>query len=259
MEDQDMVIEAFTEMAPAYEESVDYELRLFWGVGYKAFMGRLLNMIDVKADDWILDIATGTAVIPRKLAGQLSSGHNIVGLDLTPGMLKEARQKITASHLAEPPALICGSGMDMPLQNHAFDVVICGLGTHHMEVPRLMAEVKRVLKPGGTFIMADVRATAFWRTPLGVLLLRALIWFYSLKLRQSASRPGEGSIEAYGLSMSETRAQAELDAFKSVLTTDEWQSLVESLGFHCLTIEEIPALRRIYPGGLILKAVVRQD
>lgn len=255
MDETNVVIDAFTELSSTYEESVDYELRLFWGVGYYEFMDRLLKMIDIREGDVVLDIATGTAVIPLKLVDEFDSKITIVGLDITPSMLAKAQKKIREKNLARSPLLICGSGMEMPVQDHVFDVIICGLGTHHMNVKRLMSEVKRVLKPGGTFIMADVRATSFWRSPLGLVLLKGLITFYGWKLRWSAARNKGKGIQAQGLNMSDTRAEAELEAFKNVLTTDEWKQLVQSLGFRTSDVREIAALRRIYPGGLILKAV----
>ncbi len=256
MEDQGMVIEAFTELAPTYEAAVDYELRLFWGVGYNAFVERLLGMIDIGPEDRVLDIATGTAVIPRRLRASGQAGGQIIGLDLTPEMLAKARRNIAAGQYASPPQLVCGSGMVMPLGNATFDKVICGLGTHHMDVRLLLGEVRRVMKPGGTFLMADVCATPFWRTWAGNLLLRGLIWFYSRKLQQDRE---EGEIAAVGLSMSKTRAQAEIEAFQHVLTSEEWQALLAENHFDVLELHEIKALRRMYPGGLLLKASYRGD
>jgi len=121
-------------------------------------------------------------------------------------------------------------------------------------VAELVSEVKRVLRPGGTFVMADVCATAFWRSPLGALMLRGLIAFYSWMLRRSNAKPSGDGFEVYGLKMTEHRAEAEIEAFKHVLTSDEWRDLLHDLGFQCQEMAEIPALRRIFPGGLILKA-----
>ncbi len=255
MEEQAIVIEAFTELAPTYEEAVDYELQLFWGVGYDDFVSRLLGMLEISPGDRILDVATGTAVIPRRLAARPGIDAHIVGLDITPGMLERAQQKITAGAAARPPELICASAMQMPLPDDSFDVVICGLGTHHMDVAELISEVKRVLRPGGTFVMADVCANAFWRSPMGVLMLRVLIAYYGWMLRRSASKPSGSGFEVCGLKMTEHRAEAEIEAFKHVLTSAEWRDLLQNMGFHCQEMSEIPALRRIFPGGLILKAV----
>ena len=254
MEERTVVVEAFTEMAPGYEETVDQELRLFWGVGYQEFINRFLAMIDIDEKDVVLDIATGTGVIPRSLVHRMGEGGKIVGLDITPEMLSNARKKFAQMEVDGPIHLVCGSGMEMPLEDNSFDKVICGLGTHHMDVALLTSEVKRVLKPGGSYIMADVRATDFWRTLPGRLLLRVLLLSYNWLVRW-AERSGDGEIQAYGLKMTRTRAQAELEAFNNVRTTDEWRALLESLGFHSIETEEFAALRRIYPGGLILRAV----
>ena len=62
--------------------------------------------------------------------------------------------------------------MQIPLGADSFDVVMCGLGTHHMDVPLLLSEIRRVLRSEGHLVMADVGAPAAWRTLWG----RALVW-----------------------------------------------------------------------------------
>lgn len=248
-----LVIQAFTELAPRYEETVDYELRLFWGVGYREFITRLIRMANVQREDVVLDVATGTAVIPQEmLAGGI--GARVVGLDITPGMLQGAQEHLRQRGLDGMAELVCGSGMHMPLAAGTFDVVICGLGTHHMDVPRLLAEVARVLKPGGRFVMADVCATPFWRSLPGQVLLRSLLVYYGWKVRRAPPHE-EQAVEAVGLSMSPSRAQAEIEAFHNLMTPAEWVTRIRMMGFDDIEIEEIKALRRIFPGGLIMKAV----
>lgn len=236
MDDKDIVIEAFTELAPDYQATMERELRQFWGVGYEEFISRLLGMLEWRPDDVILDVATGTAFIPLLLGGKRGAQNHIVGLDITLAMLQHARRKMAAARLPSTIAVVCGSGMVMPFRARAFDVLICALGTHHMDVPHMLAEMKRVLRPGGQLLLADVRATAFWRSRAGAFVLRILLVLYGLALRSA-------------------RAQAEMEAFASVRTTDEWRALLTDFGFENIELQELSALRRWYPGGLIMKAI----
>ena len=55
-------------------------------------------------------------------------------------------------HTAEMGSQIrqtCGSGMQLPFAASSFDMAICGLGTHHMDVLLLLAEIRRVSEGQG--------------------------------------------------------------------------------------------------------------
>lgn len=87
MKKKDSVHEAFTELAPRYENVVDHELMTFWGWSYQDFIDRLLEQTTLEPGQKLLDIATGTAVIPRKLADRGFDQNQIIGLDITEAML----------------------------------------------------------------------------------------------------------------------------------------------------------------------------
>ena len=87
--DDDMIA-AFTELASSYERTVDGELRTFLGLGYAEFLDLFLSRIAIQPGDRVLDVATGTAQIPLVIAGRVGEGGKVVGLDITPKMLKYA-------------------------------------------------------------------------------------------------------------------------------------------------------------------------
>lgn len=94
MKEQENVIEAFTELAPRYERVVDGELNRFWGWSYTEFVDRLIESTPIADGDTILDLATGTSVIPRRLVERVKKDLRIVGLDITARMLKRGKEKI---------------------------------------------------------------------------------------------------------------------------------------------------------------------
>lgn len=231
----ELVVAAFTELADDYEATVDRELRMFWGVSYRDFLARFLAVAAVKPGETVLDVATGTAVLPPQIAATVGAEGRIYGLDITPAMLVQAAQRLDGLGWTERTPLVCGSALAMPLADASFDVVLCALGTHHMNVPLLAAEMRRVVRPGGRIVLADVCANDFWRSLAGVALLRVLII-------------------GYGLSLRSVRAQAEIEAFDNVRTPDEWRALLAEHGFGAIVIETIRSRYPWYPSGIVVSA-----
>ncbi len=237
MESIDHVKEAFTELAPSYSSTMDKELIQFWGISYPDFVERLVKVAAVTPNEKVLDIATGTAMIPLRLITTSQQREHVVGLDITPAMLLHGRKVITSRGKKNTIDLVCASAMEMPFPSGIFDVVICGLGTHHMNVPKMLFEAKRLLVKKGRLIISDVGATPFWRSRVGKLLIRLLM------------------IE-YGFANQSARAQAELEAFQNVRTAREWSELLTGFGYVKIRIDEIKPRFPWFPSGLTLQAEI---
>lgn len=235
MNEQETITRAFSELAPQYQRTMDQELSQFWGISYRAFVEKMLATAQVKPGERVLDIATGTAYIPQRLNDRLLGGRPIFGLDITPAMLQAGRQHIQQAMPGCAIELVCASAMAMPFASGAFDVAICALGTHHMDVPLLLSEARRVLVDGGRLVISDVGATPFWRSAVGKLVLYLLM-------------------AQYGLANRSARSQAELAAFKNVRTAAEWLHLLTRFGFQRVQIDEIRPRFPWYPSGLTMAA-----
>jgi ubiquinone/menaquinone biosynthesis C-methylase UbiE len=229
------VVDAFTELAPDYEATLDAEIRQMLGISYRQFVDRLIAAIPLRAGDTVLDVATGTGVIPLQIAQGISPACRIAGLDITPAMLAHAQARAQAAGLSSLIWNACANGMRMPFAAGAFDVVTCGLGMHHMEGGRLLREMRRVLKPGGGLAMADVAASSFWRSFPGGIWLRLLMVYF-------------------GMTHSRSRMQAEVDALANLHTRDEWLANLEGCGFTDVCITELRPRRGYYPVALLITA-----
>jgi SAM-dependent methyltransferase len=113
--------------------------------------GQLVRFAQVSSGQVVLDVGTGTGVVAisaRRL------GAKVTGLDLTPELLAQARAgAAVAGH--EDISWHEGDAEALPFEDAAFDVVLSQFG--HMFAPRpevVMAEMLRVLKPGGTIAFA---------------------------------------------------------------------------------------------------------
>ena len=97
----------------------------------------------------VVDAACGTG---RHTAYLLERGHRVQGFDISPGMLELARAKdLDATfELADVRQL--------PVTDASADAVVCALALSHVEhLGPVFAEVARVLRPGGRFLISDTR------------------------------------------------------------------------------------------------------
>lgn len=240
MSNTQSVIAAFTELAGRYEQTVDRELRQFWGIGYEAFIAQLIARLDVADAGLTLDVATGRGVIPLALTRQPGWAGRIVGVDITAAMLAGASAELTARGADGPIRLVCGSGMALPFADDTFDTAICALATHHMAVPVLLGELCRVLRPGGRLLIADVALASLFQTAAGRLLLRVLAWWYGRR---------EGA----------ARMQAEMEAVPNMLTPAQWAAALRDAGFSDAQLTTVPARRSWYPPGVLAQAAANKQ
>jgi len=236
MKDKANLIEAFSEMAPRYEQVVDSELKRFWGWSYSGFVNILLASIPVEPNAVILDVATGMGVIPSHLVKAGLPLNRVHGLDITLAMLLLAKRRLGDQNGYDSLNLVCASAMDMPYTNTSFTHITCGLATHHMDVKQLLSESYRVLKWGGKLTIADAGGSNFWKIPGVRLLLRIVAFIY------------------FFLNENKSRAWAESDAVANVLSKDAWNRIVTRSGFHNIVIQELKSRYFWAPAPLLIKA-----
>jgi SAM-dependent methyltransferase len=105
----------------------------------------LLNAVTAKPDLRALDLCCGHGNVSEAL---VSRGCEVVGVDFSPAMLAFAREKMPRATFTEADA------QDLPFEDAEFDIVVSNLGVCHVpDQPRALAEVRRVLRPGGRFAM----------------------------------------------------------------------------------------------------------
>jgi ubiquinone/menaquinone biosynthesis C-methylase UbiE len=100
-----------------------------------------------------LDVATGGGHTARAFAGL---AREVVACDVTEPMLSAARRAI-ASHGVVSVRYAAADVSALPFRDGAFDVVTCRIAAHHFADPAAaVREVRRVLRPAGTFLLQDI-------------------------------------------------------------------------------------------------------
>ena len=235
MEDKTTIKDAFTELAPRYEKVVDKELQKFWGWSYENFIENLITNTRTNPGEHILDIATGTCLIPRQLV-ENKRQVKITGVDITHAMLKNGKEKNIKSGMDSNINLTTGDAMLMPFKRNSFELAMCGLATHHMNVSILLGEIFRVLKPEGRFSLADVGGSSLWRKPIVSFFIKILAYFYFL------------------ITENKDRAWAEATAVANVQTADSWNETLKKVGFTNIEIEKLPSKSFWVPDPLLIRA-----
>ena len=235
MEEKEVVVEAFTELAPRYESVVNNELNKFWGWSYQGFINFLIENTSISDGELLLDIATGTGVIPRAVM-QANPNVKIVGIDITQAMLRHGKQKLGEGLFGKKVFLTTGDAMYMPYAPTSFDLIMCGLATHHMQVDQLTAEIYRILKENGRFSLADVGGSKLWRNPVVNFFIKILAYFYFL------------------ITENKDRASAEASAVSNVFTAEDWQQKLSKVGFKEIKITLLKSRKFWVPDPLLIQA-----
>jgi ubiquinone/menaquinone biosynthesis C-methylase UbiE len=168
-------------LAPAYDLA-------FEGI-YRPFRERALEKLTISAGASILDLACGSGQNFPLLAARMGKEGHLIGLDISRGMLRFARQRSLpngprisliqddSAHLT-PSMLHAKTGADL------VDFVLCTYGFTSMRDPEAAFRASwNVLKPGGGYLINDIHASP--RT----LHARAVEWVTHSRFNDNAWRP----------------------------------------------------------------------
>jgi demethylmenaquinone methyltransferase / 2-methoxy-6-polyprenyl-1,4-benzoquinol methylase len=103
----------------------------------------------------ILDVATGTADVAI-MAEKILAPKEIIGIDISDGMLEIGRQKIAANNKQEIIKLYNGDSAAIQYEDNSFDAVTVSFGVRNFEfLEKGLSEIKRVLRPGGKLVVLE--------------------------------------------------------------------------------------------------------
>jgi arsenite methyltransferase len=119
---------------------------------------RLAALAGIGPGTRVVDVACGSGASARLLAREL--GAETVGVDLGAQAIERAKRVAQADGVASRTRFVHGDAEALPLADRDFDVALseCSLCTFP-DKPRALAEMARLLRPGGTVAIADVTAT----------------------------------------------------------------------------------------------------
>lgn len=140
----------FDNIAPSYD-FLNHALSLGIDIRWRK---KAIKMLQAYKPKRVLDIATGTGDFA--LEAIKLNPDEVIGLDISPGMLEVGRKKIAKKNLSDKISMIVGDSEDLPFEDNSIGAVTVGFGVRnfeHLEVG--LSEILRVLKPGHAAIILE--------------------------------------------------------------------------------------------------------
>ena len=181
----------------------------------------ILDRIKAPNDARVLELGCGTGLLWRGARGQVPAGWRIILTDMSDGMLRETRSNLAA--LGRSFTYMQADAQSIPFRDASFDAVIANHMLYHVpDIPRALAEIRRVLKPSGACYAATMgRANMRELDELGAR-------FFSIpRMTESTSRFGLESGEAY---MKNAFSEVTLERYPDSLVVTEAAPLMDYIG-----------------------------
>ncbi len=145
------VASMFDDIAPRYDF-----LNRFLSVGIDVGWRKkaIAYLKDIKPQK-VLDVATGTADVAL-MTNKILQPKNIIGIDISDGMLEVGRKKIYAAGCEDVIQLYNGDSAAIQYENESFDAVTVAFGVRNFQqLETGLAEIYRVLRPGGKLVVLE--------------------------------------------------------------------------------------------------------
>jgi demethylmenaquinone methyltransferase/2-methoxy-6-polyprenyl-1,4-benzoquinol methylase len=166
-----------------------------------------LNFLDAQAGEHILEIGFGTGHCLIELAGAVGADGKVYGIDISPKMLQRANELLQDHGLETRVELQEGDAEQLPYQTDSLDAIFMSFTLELFdtpEIPGLLSECKRVLKPDGR-----LGVVAISKEGERGMVVKAFEWTHRHFPNLMDCRPiyAQQSLEAAGFCIDEVRVE----------------------------------------------------
>lgn len=149
---------------------------LFAGNFEKRLRNLALARLGVTSGEAVSEIGFGTGHSLERIAKAVGEEGRVCGVDLSTGMLEVSRRRLARAGLLKRVDLHCGDAAKLPYAGAVFDAVFASFTLELFdtpEIPVVLGEVRRVLKPGGRLAVVSLS-----REDGAPLMLRVYEWLH---------------------------------------------------------------------------------
>jgi ubiquinone/menaquinone biosynthesis C-methylase UbiE len=141
--------------AKNWDRRVDHVERIAAGPGFQTLRDLILGRAQLSASDRLLDVGAGTGLLVEAAAPRVA---RVIAIDSSPAMCRHLEQKLARLRV-ENARVFVNDATNLQLEDDAIDVVVSNYCLHHLrdeDKLRALTEIKRVLRPGGRLVFADM-------------------------------------------------------------------------------------------------------
>ncbi|MCW5737463.1 MAG: bifunctional demethylmenaquinone methyltransferase/2-methoxy-6-polyprenyl-1,4-benzoquinol methylase UbiE [Enhydrobacter sp.] len=143
-----MVARVFESVAPRYDLMND----LMSGGVHRLWKNALVDVLNPRAGEKILDVAGGTGDIAFRIVQRVGDEADVTVCDINPAMLEVGRDRAVDRGLLRGLAWTTGDAEALPFPDRSFDAYTIAFGLRNVtDIDKALAEAHRVLRPGGRF------------------------------------------------------------------------------------------------------------
>ena len=138
-----------------WDEFVVHAEEIARSEGFRHLRDRIIEWSAPTADDVVVDIGSGTGLLTLELAPRV---RHVWAVDIAPAMGEYLRTKAASAGLSNVDAATA-SAVSLPLVDGSADLAVSNYCFHHLDDEgkrRALAEVRRVLRPGGRLVFGDM-------------------------------------------------------------------------------------------------------
>jgi SAM-dependent methyltransferase len=155
---------------------------------YLAMVKSLLDLVDIRPNEVVLEVGGGSGVVIREVARRTAGANRIIDVDISPYLLREAEALAKRAGLANRISFQEGHAEAIPLTDGSVDVALSFTVMEEGDADRMLSELVRVTRPGGR-IAAIVRSLDMpWWTNAAL----------SPTVRAKVDAPGRGDVAPAG-------------------------------------------------------------
>lgn len=144
MKDYNAVVKSYAWQAPRYDR--------LWKHYNQATLRVTVEAVPWESLGFALDVGCGTGLL-EEVAQRLHPETRLIGVDISPAMLAQARRKLAGVGQA---GWVQALAEELPFADGSFDAVVCANSFHYLRRPlRALEEFRRVLRPGGWLVITD--------------------------------------------------------------------------------------------------------